>query len=559
MPQDTYEKILMLAKRRGFLYPSYEIYGGVAGFYDYGPLGSQLKNNFENIWRYFYLYQDSCMEIHTPTITLYEVLKASGHVDEFTDLTIDCLACDVSYKAEEFVDDETNLEKAIEEELLTCPQCGGTLVNPHSVNLMFSTKVGVGEPRDAFLRPETAQGIFTDFHLLYRYAREKLPFGVVQIGRGYRNEVSPRQGPIRMREFSMAEAEVFFDPENKSHKNFSAVKDHILYLYDNVKELQITMEDAVDQGIIKNQALAYYMYLTQTILLHSGVDSKKFRFRKHADNELAHYAQECWDAELFSERFGWVECVGIADRSAFDIQSHIQASKTDMYASRRFTTPRLIRRKKIIPKMDILGPKFKDKADKIKSILDEMDVSKDFNDITIDFEGKNYTIKPEAYDIVEVEDKISGENFIPHVIEPSYGVDRILYCILEQSYKEVVKENESYHILRLPYQIAPIKTGIFPLIKDESLISFAKSINKTLREEGILTSYDENGTIGRRYARMDEIGTPFCITIDHDTLNDNTVTIRDRDTTEQERISISDLPNFFKKQQANHKEISLAL
>jgi glycyl-tRNA synthetase len=424
---------------------------------------------------------------------------------------------------------------------------------------MFSTKVGVGKTRDAFLRPETAQGIFTGFYLLYRYAREKLPFGVVQIGRGYRNEVSPRQGPIRMREFSMAEAEVFFDPENKSHKNFSEVKDHILYLYDNVKEIQITMEDAVNQGIIKNQALAYYMYLTQEFLMSAGVDPKKFRFRKHGDDELAHYATECWDAELFSERFGWIECVGIADRSAYDIQSHIQASKTDMYASRRFTTPRLIKRKKIIPKMDILGPKLKDKADKIKSILEEMDVSKDSKDITVEFEGQKYTIKSEAYEIVEVEDKVSGENFIPHVIEPSYGVDRILYCILEHSYKEIEKENESYHVLRLPYQIAPIKTGIFPLIKYELLISIAKSINKTLRDEGILTLYDENGTIGRRYARMDEIGTPFCITIDHDTIKDNRVTIRDRDTTEQERISISDLPNFFKKQQDYHKEISLAL
>jgi len=548
MPQDIYDKVLMLAKRRGFLYPSFEIYGGVAGFYDYGPLGSQLKNNIENLWRYFYLFKDNCIEINTPTITLYEVLKASGHVDEFTDLTVDCPICDLSYKAEEFLDDENQVVQAIEKGTLTCPQCGGILVNLHPVNLMFATMIGVGKTRDAFLRPETAQGIFTDFHLLYRYAREKLPFGVVQLGKGYRNEVSPRQGPIRMREFSMAEAEVFFDPENKSHSGFSEVKDHILYLYDNEKEFQITMDDAVKGAVIKNQALAYYMYLTQTILLQAGVDLKKFRFRKHADDELAHYAQECWDAELYSKRFGWVECVGIADRSAFDIRSHIIASKTDMYAMRRYEAPKIIRKKKIIPKMNILGPEFKDKAGEIKILLEEMEISDDMDKVKIKFEGKTLKINPNAYDVTMVEEKETGDKFIPHVIEPSYGIDRILYCILEHNYKEVEKENESYHLLSLPFKVAPIKTGVFPLIKDEKLITVAMRIDKKLREQAISTSYDETGTIGRRYARMDEIGTPYCITVDHDTISDSMVTIRNRDTTDQVRINISDLTGYFQKQ-----------
>jgi len=392
MPQDVYDKVLILAKRRGFLYPSFEIYGGVAGFYDYGPLGSQLKNNLENLWRYFYLYKDSCLEINTPTITLYDVLKASGHVEEFTDLTVDCEECKTSFKVEDIIEDESSVEQAINDEDLICPTCGGKLINPHPVNLMFSTKIGVGKTRDAFLRPETAQGIFTGFHLLYRYAREKLPFGVIQLGKGYRNEVSPRQGPIRMREFSMAEAEVFFDPENKSHKNFSEVKDHTLYLYDNEKEFQLTMEEAVLNGVINNQALSYYMYLTQTILLQGGVDPKKFRFRKHADDELAHYAQECWDAELYSERFGWVECVGIADRSAYDIHAHIEASKTDMYALRKYDKPKLVKRKKIIPKMNILGPEFKDQAGAIKSIIEEMEVPGEIDRLTIQFKGKDITI-----------------------------------------------------------------------------------------------------------------------------------------------------------------------
>jgi len=303
MAADVYDKIMMLAKRRGFIYPSFEIYGGCAGFYDYGPLGSQLKNNIENLWRQFYLLKDNCVEISTPTVTIHEVLKASGHVDEFTDLTVDCKKCKQSFKVEGIIDEGLSVEEALEKDIVKCPSCGSKLKDAYPVNLMFSTKIGIGTSRKAFLRPETAQGIFTDFHLLYRYAREKLPFGVIQIGKGYRNEVSPRQGTIRLREFSMAEAEIFFDPNDKTHPNFNGVKDKELILYDNKKDMKITMEKAVKDGVINNQALAYYMYLTQEFLMTAGVDPEKFRFRKHAPDEMAHYATECWDAELRSERF----------------------------------------------------------------------------------------------------------------------------------------------------------------------------------------------------------------------------------------------------------------
>ena len=188
MVQDIYDKIMMLAKRRGYIYPSFEIYGGVAGFYDYGPLGSQLKNNIENLWRKHYLLKDKCIEISTPTITLYEVLDASGHVEEFTDLTVDCKKCKQSFKVEDIIDDDISVEQAVKGDKIKCPNCGAKLSDTHPVNLMFSTTIGSGEGRKAFLRPETAQGIFTNFHLLYRYNREKLPCGVIQVGRGYRNE-----------------------------------------------------------------------------------------------------------------------------------------------------------------------------------------------------------------------------------------------------------------------------------------------------------------------------------------------------------------------------------
>jgi glycyl-tRNA synthetase len=546
MPQDIYDKIMMVAKRRGFIYPSFEIYGGIAGFYDYGPLGAQLKQNVENLWRRFYLLQDNCVEINTPTITLYEVLNASGHVEEFTDLTVDCKKCKRSYKVEDIIADDLSVQEAIQKDEMKCPTCSATLQDAHPVNLMFSTTIGIGEGRKAFLRPETAQGIFTNFHMLYRYNRERLPFGVVQIGKGYRNEISPRQGTLRLREFSMAEAEVFFDPTEKKHPCFKNVKNKELHLFDNEKDFSISLEKAVKKKAINNEALAYYMYLTQEFLFTAGVDPKKFRFRKHAANELAHYATECWDAELFSERFGWIECVGIADRSAYDLNAHIVSSGVDMYALRKFDTPKTVTRKKIVAKMNELGPLFKDKAGKIKELLDVMDV-KDAQNISVTLDGKTIKIPKNCYEIVEVEEKTIGEKFVPHVIEPSYGIDRIIYFLLEHNYKETTKNKEEYTMLTLRPCIAPIKAGVFPLTGDDDLVKVAQGIDSTLRCAGIATYYDEGGTIGRRYARMDEIGTPFCITIDHDSLKDHKVTIRNRDTTKQERKKIEDIVSFMKE------------
>jgi glycyl-tRNA synthetase len=545
MPQDIYDKIMMIAKRRGFIYPSFEIYGGIAGFYDYGPLGSQLKNNVENLWRKFFLLKENCIEISTPTITLYEVLKASGHVEEFTDLTVYCSRCKRSYKVEDIIKKGISIEQAVKEDKIICPTCSASLHDAHPVNLMFATTIGVGEGRKAFLRPETAQGIFTNFHLLYQYSRKKLPFGVVQVGKGYRNEISPRQGTLRQREFSMAEAEVFFDPQDKTHPYFDIIKDKELFLFDNEKDWIISVADAVKKKIINNQALAYYMYLTQEFLLSAGVDPKKFRFRKHAADELAHYATECWDAELNSERFGWVECVGIADRSAYDLNAHIIASNVDMYALRSFDEPREVSVTKLVPKMNILGPRFSGKAGKIKEQLEQMDAAT-VKKITVTIDGESIDIPKDCYDIVEMKEKQSGEKFVPHVIEPSYGIDRILYFILEHNYVEAKKKDEEYTILKLNPWVAPIKVGVFPLIGDDALVRIAKEIDRTLRNAGIATYYDEGGTIGRRYARMDEIGTPFCITVDHDSLTDQKVTIRDRDTTKQERKKIQDISTYIK-------------
>ncbi|MEM0492336.1 MAG: glycine--tRNA ligase [Candidatus Thermoplasmatota archaeon] len=546
--QDIYERLMTLAKRRGFIHPSFEIYGGIAGFYDYGPLGAQLKYNVEEIWRRFYILQEGFLEVYTPTITLYEVLQASGHVEEFTDLTIDCEHCRHSYKVEDIIDKNQTVDQAIKEGDIKCPTCRKKLSNPYHTNLMFSTKIGVGEGRRAFLRPETAQGIFTNFHLLYRYAREKLPFGVVQIGRGYRNEISPRQGVIRQREFSMAEAEIFFDPLDKTHPRFKEIKKTMVTLVnDDDREMRISLEEAVDRGVINNQALAYYMCITQEFLLTCGIDKNKFRFRKHKKDELAHYATECWDAELYSERFGWVECVGIADRSAYDINAHIKASGVDMYANRRYDKPRTTKIKRIVAKMDALGPLFKKEAARIKDLLDKMNPDYMKDKVTVNIDGRILEIPEHCYEIVESTERIAGEKFIPHVIEPSYGIDRIIYFLLEHNYRVEKKNEEEYYRLSLKSCIAPIKTGVFPLVNEEPLMRIAKDIDRMLKDAGVITYYDENGSIGRRYARMDEVGTPLCVTVDHESLEDATVTIRDRDTTKQERIKIKNIVPVIKE------------
>ena len=533
---DKYSEIISLSKRRGIFYPSYDIYGGEAGFYDYGPIGTLLKNNVENKWREFYVFREKFFEISTPVITPYDILKASGHVDKFMDVILTCKKCGKAFKAEEVA--EENREK------MECPECGGRLEEGR-INLMFETGIGPRKKEKAFLRPETAQGIFVNFPFLYQFSRKKLPMGVVQIGKGFRNEVSPRQGIIRLREFSMAEAEIFFNPENKSHERFDEIKDDVMTLIPaGMDEIKDTVGNIVEKGIISNEALAYYMALTRRFLLSVGIDESKLRFRQHMPDEMAHYASDCWDAEILTS-LGWIECVGIADRTAYDLKAHMEATGVDMTAFRLYDKPVKEKKNVIVPDMGKLGPAFKGKAKEIKEMLEQMEPSDE--PIRLEIDGKEVEIGKEFYDVVEREITITGKNFIPHVVEPSYGIDRIIYCILEHNYSEQEKEGERYVMLKLPSSIAPIKAGVFPLVNKDNLPSIAREIEMELRESGITSFYDDAGSIGRRYARMDEIGTPFCITVDYTTLEDDTVTVRWRDTTEQERIKRGKLVEWLRE------------
>jgi glycyl-tRNA synthetase len=539
--------VLSLCKRRGYLYPSFEIYGGVAGFYDYGPLGVAMRNNIVEIWRRLYTLGEGFVEIDSETVGPEIVFKASGHVDEFADKMVRCRGCDEAHRADHLVKElhpnpgvleEKELDTIIRNNGVTCPACGGELSSVEEFNLMFKTMIGPGSGRVGYLRPETAQGIFVNFPSLYRYNREKLPLGVIQVGRGYRNEISPRQGVIRMREFNMMECELFVDPEDKGWPRFRDVKGEMLHLVANDgQEVDISVGDAVEQGMICNQVLGYFMWFTQEFLKAIGVDGNRLRFRQHEKDEMAHYAADCWDAEALLS-FGWTEIVGIADRGCWDLSRHIRFSGVDMSAFRRFETAHEVEREVIKPKYGQLGPKYKALGVKIGKAMEATDPSNiEAGGFTVEVEGQLYPIDASLYDVVKVKEKVSGVKFVPHVIEPSHGLDRITYTCLEHAYDK----KGDMEMLRLSASIAPLKFGVFPLMARDDLDKVAMEIDQEIRYSGIETYYDDSGSIGRRYARMDEVGTPYCITVDYQTLEDGTVTLRERDSQAQVRVKAKEV------------------
>ncbi|KAF5424079.1 MAG: glycyl-tRNA synthetase, partial [Candidatus Methanocomedens sp.] len=374
---DIYDSVIELAKRRGFLWNSFEIYGGTAGFYDYGPLGAMLKRRIENIWRDIYVINEGYYEIEVPTIGIEDVFVASGHVGGFSDPLTECVKCHESFRADHLVEDVASnpdtlkpdeLSVIIKENKIKCPDCGGELGGVYEFNLMFSTSIGPGSKRVGYLRPETAQGMFVDFPRLLRFYREKLPFGVTQIGKAYRNEISPRQGVIRLREFTQAEAEIFVDPRDKSHPRFDSIRDYALILYSDPAQssgqdqIEMSLGEAVEQGIIAHQFLAYALAMTHQFLVRVGVSPERLRFRQHMKDEMAHYAIDCWDAEILSDRFGWVEIVGIADRTDYDLNAHSRVSKTDLSVYVEYDEPRVVEKVVVKPDMGKIGPAFKGKA-----------------------------------------------------------------------------------------------------------------------------------------------------------------------------------------------------
>ena len=551
--------LLGLCKRRGFIWPSFEIYGGVAGMFDYGPLGCALRNNIVDVWRAIYKGREGFVEIDSETVNPREVFKASGHVDEFADLITYCTKCQAPFRADhlvkEFFDNPDvlspeELDKAFIDHNVKCPECGGDLGKVEEFNLMFKTTIGPGSSRIGYLRPETAQGIFVNFNNLYRYNREKLPLGVIQTGRGYRNEIAPRQGMIRMREFNMMEVELFVDPEDKDWPRFPKIENETITLVPNTtcEPVTMTIKEAVDKGIIANRVLAYFVNTTKQFLIRLGIDPARLRFRQHLKDEMAHYAADCWDAEVLLS-YGWMEITGIADRGCWDLSRHAQFSGAELTHFKKFDEPVEEEIDKVKANHKLLGPRFKAKAKDIAAAI-ESKTPADIKDgkLTIAVDGESMEIGSELFEVVRVREKVAGKRVIPHVIEPSCGLDRIFYSVLEHAYDR--NDKEDYTVLHIRPEVAPIKVGVFPLMEKDGLDDIARDIYEKLQMSGLNSLYDGAGTIGKRYARMDEVGTPYCITVDYEAMEGatkGTVTIRDRDTKAQKRIRIDDAETVIRR------------
>jgi glycyl-tRNA synthetase len=561
--QDKFETISELAKRRGFFWPSCEIYGGVSGFITFGPLGSILKRKIEDKFRGFFIRPFGLYEIESSVIMPGKVFEASGHVNHFKEPMIECSKCKRRFRADHILQElagmsDTETEKLSLEELMNeinkrntkCPECGGDFGEPKQFLTMFTTTIGPYSEAVGYGRPEAAQGIFVEFRRLYECARGKLPFGVVQVGHALRNEISPRRFPIRLREFTIIDIEFFLDPEDPRCTLLKDVEGESLRLIlaenklKDIKEpVEVTVKEALNKKLVEAEWQAFFMALSKRFLMKLGVPEDKQRFIEKLDWERAHYSVQGFDQEVFLERWGWVEVSGHNYRTNYDLKQHMDFSGVDMRTFKEHE--KLVEREEVVvsPIMSKIGPAFKARASEVARLIS------DVNPEVLEAEFKKqgfymaglFKVLPEHVEIVRKEVEERGKHFIPHVVEPSFGSDRMVYIALEYAYK--VKEDRV--VLSFPRELAPIEMGVFPLVSKDGLPEKAKQVYAALIDEGFDVEYDESGSIGRRYARADEVGTPLGITIDYRTLKDDTVTIRDRDTWKQVRSEIKGLPRLF--------------
>lgn len=476
----NYEEIMKLALERGFYFPSCEVYADAqAGFWEYGPSGVSLKNKFLELWRRELIRRDGMMEIDGSQIMSKSVFEASGHLGSFADPIIKCAKCKSTFRADRTISEISKIEipesadlkefdKAILQNNIKCPKCKGDFESAKKFNMMF--KVGIGpEEEPAYLRPETCQSIFVDFPRLFKTMRGKLPMGIAQIGKSFRNEISPRQSLLRLREFYQAEIEVFCNPARLDDvEKFYEIADTVLRIQTDAEPVSMTCKEAVESGVIPNKFVAYYLGILIEFYEKTGIDVTKSRFRKLGDKEKAFYAQVAFDFEV-ETTIGWLELVACNYRSDYDLSSHANKSK-------------------------------------------------------------------EKFEVIDDDQKV-----LPHVFEISMGIDRSLYTILEYSLKDD-KEHERIVLSLRPY-LSPIHVGILSLVKKDGLKEKTDEIYLQIKRK-YDAFLDHSGAIGRRYRRLDEIGTPFAITVDHQTLEDGTVTIRKRDSMEQNRIKISEIDSI---------------
>lgn len=580
-------------ERRLFFVPSFKIYGGVAGLYDYGPPGCAVKANVLAFWRQHFVLEEGMLEVDCPCVTPEVVLKASGHVDKFTDLMVKDEKTGNCYRADHLLKDfcKDKLEKdhtlspeqteeynkilAILDDLsaeqlgskireygIVAPDTKNPLSDPYPFNLMFQTSIGPSGLSSGYMRPETAQGIFVNFKDLYYYNGNKLPFAAAQIGQAFRNEISPRQGLLRVREFTLAEIEHFVDPEDKSHPKFGDVSDLEFLMFPREDQMagrsakRLKIGNAVSEGTVNNETLGYFIGRVYLFLTQLGIDKDRLRFRQHLPNEMAHYAADCWDAEIECS-YGWIECVGIADRSAYDLRAHSDKSGEKLEAHEKFAEPREVEKLVITPSKKELGLAFKGNQRMVLEALEAMGETEaldmkaalesngevEFKVCTL---GKDVTIKKSMVSINIEKKKEHQRKFTPSVIEPSFGIGRIIYCLFEHCFyqRPGKTEDEQLNVFGFPPLVAPIKCTVFPLVKLEKFEVVAKKISKALTAAGISHIIDMTGnTIGKRYARTDEIGVPLAITVD----NTTSVTVRDRDSKDQIRVEVDEVASVVKE------------
>lgn len=439
----TMDMLVSLCKRRGFVFQSSEIYGGLSSAWDYGPLGIELKNNIKDFWwKEMTGMYDNIVGIDAAIMMHPRVWEASGHVENFSDPLVDCRQCKQRFREDNLPEENRNTRK--------CPDCGGELTEPRQFNLMFQTNLGAVEDSSSivYLRPETAQGIYVNFKNVIQTSRQKIPFGIAQVGKAFRNEITTKNFIFRTCEFEQMEMQFFIEPK----------------------------EDEKWFDYWKKERWDFYKKL--------GIREKKLRFHQHGPDELAHYAKDAFDIQ-YEFPFGWKELEGIHNRTDFDLRRHGEFSGKDL----------------------------------------------------------NYL------------DEETKERYIPYVIETSAGLTRTVLTVLADAYdEEVVDEKDTRTVLRFHPRLAPVTVGVFPLVKKDGLAELAREIEGNLRTD-FSTFYDQGGAIGRRYRRQDEIGTPYCITIDYQTKEDNTVTLRFRDSMEQERIAVEDIPNCIREAIKNYRRV----
>jgi glycyl-tRNA synthetase len=561
---DKFVAVNELAKRRGFFWNSFEIYGGSGGFVTYGPLGTRLKQNVEAKLRELMVKKIGVYEMESSIIAPGKVFEASGHVAHFKEPMVECLNCHTRFRADHLLEEKgissaeaekmslDDIKVELERHNIVCPDCGGPFGEPTRYLTMFETTIGPYAGSVGYGRPEAAQNIFVEFNRLYNVARERLPFGVINIGKALRNEISPRQGLIRLREFTIADLEFFFDPEEPACNKIAEVENEVLPILlcdTRLKECEdttdLTVREALDRGVIRSEWQAYFMAQAKRLLMELGVPANKQRFLEKLTWEKAHYSTQSFDQEVLVDRWGWIEVSGHAYRTDYDLSSHMKASGVDMTVYKEYPNPVETEELTVKPLMAKLGPVYKGEAGKVAVALAKVPAQQVADamakDGSIMVEG--YQVFKEQVDIGKQKTTVRGKRFIPHVVEPSFGCDRLFYVALEYAYG--VKDDRV--VLSFPRSIAPIQVSVYPLMSKNGMDTKAKEIQNTLACEGFMTDFDETGSIGRRYARADEAGVQLGITIDYDTLSDGTVTIRDRDSWQQVRTPIKDLPKLLHK------------